>query len=234
MGYYTTSSGNTQPVIWNSDGTSIINSAFALPTGNTGGIDSVNFSSDGAQILGMYTQTTGYPSTVIWKSDGTILTQICINEASQYISRFNGPPGFSVRQPNNNNLTTDTMGMPLKPPTMEDGSIFSSNRQAYIRMKQQPYYNKNLETLIQRTTTAYYLGSRRFLISTSKATTSLANKYLDSSQRINIEKINAVGKSSVNLNSVQMSFAGNANANANDVRSALRRNRSSGYVVHKK
>ena len=154
--------------------------------------------------------------------------------SSQYISRFGGPPGFSVKQPNNNNLTTDKMGMPLKPPTMEDGSIFSINRQAYIKMKQQPYYNKKIETLLQRTTTPYYLGSRRFLISTSKATTSLANKYLDSSQYTNIEKINAVGKSSVNLNSVQMSFAGNANANANDVRSALRRNRSSGYVVPKK
>ena len=154
--------------------------------------------------------------------------------SSQYISRFNGPPGFSVKQPNDNNLTTVKMGMPLKPETMSDGSIFSSNRQAYIKMKQQPYYNTNLEKLIPLTTTSYYLGSRRFLISTSKTSTTLANKYLDSSQYTNIEKINAVGKSSVNINSNKMSFAGNANANANDIRSALRRNRSSGYVVHKK
>ena len=47
--------------------------------------------------------------------------------SSQYISRFNGPPGFSVKQPNDNNLTTVKMGMPLKPETMSDGSIFSSN-----------------------------------------------------------------------------------------------------------
>ena len=148
-----------------------------------------------------------------------------------YISKFNGPSDFSVKQPNNNNITNIKMGMPFKPATMPEGNIFSLNRQAYTRMKQ-PEYNKEVENNVKKTTTAYYLGARRFLISTSKANTSLGNKYLDSSQYTNIETINAVGKSSVNLNSKKMSFGGGANIN--DVQNAIRKCRSSGYVVHTK
>jgi hypothetical protein len=148
-----------------------------------------------------------------------------------YISKFNGPSDFSVKQPNDNNITNIKMGMPFKPATMAEGNMFSLNRQAYNRMKQQEY-SREIENNVKKTTTAYYLGSRRFLISTSKATASLANKYLDSSQYTNIETINAVGKSSVNLNSKKMSFGGGANVN--DVRTSLRKCRSSGYVVHKK
>lgn len=149
----------------------------------------------------------------------------------QYISRFNGPPEFSVKQPNNNNITNVKMGMPFKPATMAEGTMFSLNRQAYIKIKPQEY-NREIENNVKKTTTAYYLGARRFLVSTSKTTLSLGNKYLDSSQYTNIEKINAIGKCSVNIDSKKMSFGGGANVN--DVRNALRKSRSNGYVVHKK
>jgi hypothetical protein len=147
-----------------------------------------------------------------------------------YISKFNGPSDFSTKQPNNNNETIVNMGMPLKPATMTDGSSFASDRQAYIRMKQSQY-DSTLAKNIPLSTTPYYLKSVRFLISTSKTNTSIANKYLDSSQHTNIEKINAVGRSSVNLNSKKMSFSGGSNPN--DIRNALRHCRSGGCVVHK-
>ena len=147
-----------------------------------------------------------------------------------YISKFNGPSDFSTKQPNNNNETIVNMGMPLKPSTMTDGSSFASDRQSYIRMKQSQY-DSTLAKNIPLSTTPYYLKSVRFLISTSKTNTSIANKYLDSSQYTNIEKINAVGRSSVNLSSNKMSFSGGSNQN--DIRKALRHCRSGGCVVPK-
>ena len=95
----------------------------------------------------------------------------------------------------------------------------------------QSQYDSTLAKNIPLSTTPYYLKSVRFLISTSKTNTSIANKYLDSSQYTNIEKINAVGRSSVNLNSKKMSFSGGSNPN--DIINALRHCRSGGCVVHK-
>ena len=61
------------------------------------------------------------------------MPMVFTNATGQYIAMTTGPAGFPQKQNTNNAQTTAQMGMPMKPDTMSQGSVFSNARQAYIK-----------------------------------------------------------------------------------------------------
>jgi hypothetical protein len=60
------------------------------------------------------------------------MPMVFTNSTGQYIAQTTGPAGFPQGQNKNNGQTTAQMGMPMKPNTMSQGSVFSNARRAYI------------------------------------------------------------------------------------------------------
>jgi hypothetical protein len=61
------------------------------------------------------------------------MPMVFTNTTGQYIAMTTGSAGFPQQSARNNGQTTARMGMPSKPNTMSQGSVFSNARQAYIK-----------------------------------------------------------------------------------------------------
>jgi hypothetical protein len=124
-----------------------------------------------------------------------------------------GPSSIPTKQNQPNNQTNAIMGMPFKPDTMAQGSIFAMGRAAYNKN-----VNQNVDSIGQSIT-----GKKKWYGASSSRM---------SSQHTSLKTIEATGKSSTNyVNTQTLSFSG---PDQTSVKNALVRCRGSGCVAPKK
>ena len=135
-----------------------------------------------------------------------------------------GPASIPTRQNQPNNQTRAVMGMPFKPSTMTQGSLFAMGRAAY---------NKNVNENVDDIGKGNQPIQSRFTEPQHKKKWYGASASRMASEHTNLRTIEATGKSSTNrLNATQtMSFSG---PDQTSQKTALARCRGNGCTAPKK
>ena len=124
-----------------------------------------------------------------------------------------GPASIPTKQNQPNNQTNAIMGMPFKPDTMAQGSIFAMGRAAYNKN-----VNQNVDSIGKP-----IIGKKKWYGASGSRM---------SSEHTNLKTIEATGKSSTNyVNTQILSFSG---PDQTSVKNALVRCRGNGSVAPKK
>jgi hypothetical protein len=134
-----------------------------------------------------------------------------------------GAASIPLKQNQPNNRTTAVMGMPFKPATMSQGTLFSLNRAAY---------NKAVVKNVNDIGKGNDPIQSRFTVPTHKKKWYGASASRTAGEHTNLRTIEATGKSSTNSVDTQpMSFSG---PDQTTIKNALVRCRSGGSVAPKK
>ena len=124
-----------------------------------------------------------------------------------------GPASIPTKQNQPNNQTNAIMGMPFKPDTMTQGSMFAMARAAYNKN-----VNQNVDSIGKP-----IIGKKKWYGASGSRM---------SSEHTNLKTIEATGKSSMNyVNTQILSFSG---PDQTSVKNALVRCRGNGSVAPKK
>ena len=137
-----------------------------------------------------------------------------------------GPASIPTKQNQPNNRTNAVMGMPFKPSTMTQGSLFAMGRAAYNKN-----VNQNVDSVGQ-SPAASLAASGQSPAAFGKKKWYGASSSRTSSEHTNLKTIEATGKSSTNhVNTQKLSFSG---PDQTSVKNALVRCRGNGCVAPKK
>jgi len=134
-----------------------------------------------------------------------------------------GPASIPTKQNHPNNQTNAIMGMPFKPSTMTQGSLFAMGRAAYNKNVNQNVDSVGQLSAASAAASAEAFGKKKWYGASSSRT---------SSEHTNLKTIEATGKSSTNhVNTQTLSFSG---PDQTSVKNALVRCRGNGCVAPKK